>query len=140
MICFGLCLALTAKIVVDMHVQCPECPKALTQRSELTYHIRRAHTGEKPFACDVCEYSCATSGNLAQHKRSKARMRAVAAVEDASSHTGIGCVCVLCVSLVMLGGMYICVVFCRREAGASVTPHPTAIGYCSQCWCCMPTV
>jgi len=50
-------------------VQCPDCPKAFTTSSDLTVHIRRAHTGEKPYVCDACEYSCASSGNLAQHKR-----------------------------------------------------------------------
>ena len=50
-------------------VQCPECPKAFTRSSDLTQHIWRAHTGEKPYACDVCDYSCASSGQLGNHKR-----------------------------------------------------------------------
>ena len=79
-----------------MIVQCLDCPKAFTVRSALTDHIRRAHTGEKPYACDACEYSCATSSELARHKRSKAHMQAVAAVEDASLHTGVCVHCGLC--------------------------------------------
>ena len=50
-------------------VQCPECPKAFTVSSSLTEHIRRAHTGEKPYACGVCEYSCVSSSHLTVHMR-----------------------------------------------------------------------
>ena len=50
-------------------LQCSDCPKAFTTSSQLTEHIRRAHTGEKLYACDVCEYSCASSSNLTVHKR-----------------------------------------------------------------------
>ena len=50
-------------------VQCSDCLKAFTQRSHLTEHIRRVHTGEKPYACDVCEYSCISSGKLTEHMR-----------------------------------------------------------------------
>ena len=70
-------------------VQCSECPKAFTRSGHLTDHIRRAHTGEKPYVCDVCEYSCAISGDLARHKRNKAHMQAVVAVDDASLLTGV---------------------------------------------------
>ena len=70
-------------------VQCPDCSKTFAQSGHLTLHIRRVHTGEKPYACDVCEFSCATSGDLARHMRSKAHMQAVAAVEDASQEIGV---------------------------------------------------
>ena len=65
------CVLFQVYIIVMLTVtyQCPDCPKAFTVSSHLTVHIRRAHTGEKPYACDACEYSCASSGTLDQHKR-----------------------------------------------------------------------
>ena len=63
---FGLAVRTVCVCVI---VQCPDCPKAFTTSSQLTEHIRRAHTGEKPYACDACEYSCASSSNLTVHKR-----------------------------------------------------------------------
>ena len=94
-------------------VQCPDCPRAFTTSSNLTVHTRRAHSGEKPYACDVCKYSCTTSGDLARHKRSKAHMHAVAAVEDALSSTGI---CVMCVSFVIV----LCGILCVHGNGMFV--------------------
>ena len=85
-------VAVVCIVMLTETYQCTDCPKAFTQGSELTVHIRRAHTGEKPYACDVCEYSYAASGDLARHKRNKAHMQAVAAVQDASSHAGV-CAC-----------------------------------------------
>ena len=56
-------------LCVCVHVQCPYCPKAFTLSGNVAVHIRRAHTGEKPVACDACEYTCATSSELTAHKR-----------------------------------------------------------------------
>lgn len=37
----------------------------------------RKHSGEKPFACDECDYRCSLRGNLASHKRTFFRREAV---------------------------------------------------------------
>ena len=47
---------------------CDECEYKCAERNNLIAH-KRTHTGERPFACDECEYRCAQSSNLTAHKR-----------------------------------------------------------------------
>ena len=47
---------------------CRYCGKVFKNTSNLTVHIR-SHTGEKPYKCDVCEYSCAQSSKLTRHMK-----------------------------------------------------------------------
>jgi len=68
-VCLLAGLAVRTGCVYGVVKQCPDCPKAFTTSSNLTNHIRRAHTGVKPYACDVCEYSCVSSSQLTVHKR-----------------------------------------------------------------------
>jgi len=47
---------------------CKYCGKVFRNTSNLTVHIR-SHTGEKPYKCDMCPYSCAQSSKLTRHMR-----------------------------------------------------------------------
>ena len=47
---------------------CKFCGKVFKNTSNLTVHIR-SHTGEKPYKCDKCEYSCAQSSKLTRHMK-----------------------------------------------------------------------
>ncbi|XP_075150721.1 uncharacterized protein LOC142224821 [Haematobia irritans] len=46
---------------------CPECDYATTTSTHLKLHIRRHHTGEKPYVCEVCGNSFLTSYDLKKH-------------------------------------------------------------------------
>lgn len=47
---------------------CDICGQAFAQSSTLTYHKRR-HTGEKPYQCDLCGMSFSVSSSLIAHAR-----------------------------------------------------------------------
>lgn len=47
---------------------CKFCGKVFKNTSNLTVHIR-SHTGEKPYRCDKCDYSCAQSSKLTRHMK-----------------------------------------------------------------------
>ncbi len=49
---------------------CDICGKGFGFRNKLTDH-RLIHTGEKPYACDKCEYRASKKGNLDAHKIDK---------------------------------------------------------------------
>lgn len=48
------------------------CDRAFTQGGELKVHIRRHHTGEKPYACGICGQRFFEGSLLTQHRRQKA--------------------------------------------------------------------
>ena len=52
---------------------CEYCGKVFKNCSNLTVH-RRSHTGEKPYACELCPYSCAQSSKLTRHMKTHGRM------------------------------------------------------------------
>nr|XP_017505854.2 zinc finger protein 296 [Manis javanica] len=47
---------------------CPVCKKTLSSFSNLKVHMR-SHTGERPYACDQCPYTCTQSSKLNRHKK-----------------------------------------------------------------------
>ncbi|KAM8822236.1 zinc finger X-chromosomal protein-like [Synchiropus picturatus] len=47
---------------------CPFCGKDKKCRSQLSMHLM-VHTGERPFACDLCPARFNRRGNLQQHQR-----------------------------------------------------------------------
>ena len=47
-------------------LRCEYCRRAFLSPANLEIH-RRIHTGEKPYACTVCDYRCSQSGNLTKH-------------------------------------------------------------------------
>ena len=49
---------------------CPYCSKGCTKPSVLQKHIR-AHTGERPYPCNVCGISFKTKSNLYKHGKSR---------------------------------------------------------------------
>ena len=51
---------------------CEFCGKVFKNCSNLTVH-RRSHTGEKPYKCELCPYSCAQSSKLTRHMKTHGR-------------------------------------------------------------------
>lgn len=48
--------------------QCDVCGRVLRCHGNLTQHMRR-HTGERPFACDLCEKKFTRAEHLNMHRR-----------------------------------------------------------------------
>jgi len=52
----------------DKPFACHLCDYKATRKGHLTVHIRR-HTGDKPFACHLCDYKATRKGHLTVHIR-----------------------------------------------------------------------
>ena len=65
-----------SEIVIKTHLTtfdifqhtCGYCGNRFPERRTLVKH-ERCHTGEKPYACDSCDFRCSSSSSLCQHKR-----------------------------------------------------------------------
>ena len=51
-------------------VKCPLCTRIMKTKQMIARHIL-VHTGEKPYACSQCNYSCNQKPSLERHFRSK---------------------------------------------------------------------
>jgi Zinc finger, C2H2 type len=54
----------------NMRFSCEVCGRKFADRTRLRIHSR-VHTGEKPFVCEHCGYSCSQRDNLKKHKGEK---------------------------------------------------------------------
>ncbi|XP_061393691.1 zinc finger protein 664-like [Musca vetustissima] len=54
--------------VSSKRFMCPQCDYATTTSTHLKLHIRRHHTGEKPYVCEICGNSFITSYDLKKHR------------------------------------------------------------------------
>ena len=54
----------------EEHWGCPFCPKIVKSRSiqSIARHII-THTGDQPYSCEVCGFSCNRQGNLKRHMK-----------------------------------------------------------------------
>ena len=74
--CINGSTIIVAKSVMKTHLTtfyifqhtCGYCGNRFPERRTLVKH-ERCHTGEKPYACDSCDFRCSSSSSLCQHKR-----------------------------------------------------------------------
>ena len=52
----------------DYSHYCDICAKGFYSMASVETH-RRIHTGERPFSCSLCAYSCNVKGNLDKHMK-----------------------------------------------------------------------
>ena len=48
---------------------CTECEKAFILRGDLNYHMKKVHTGERPFPCSLCDESFILKNHLDYHMK-----------------------------------------------------------------------
>ena len=63
--------AVKRRVGVHNKPRCSVCDKKCNSESALKIHIRRRHTGEKPFKCDTCSKAFADHGSLELHNKSQ---------------------------------------------------------------------
>ncbi len=60
-------LSVHMRVHKDPEFICRFCGKAVKSKQSLLAH-ERSHTGENPFKCELCDYSCKASSVLCKHK------------------------------------------------------------------------
>lgn len=65
----NLCPSMPRKDSSDRFV-CFSCTYHTSRKSDMIRHIRK-HTGEKPYKCSYCEYTCTQNSNLKMHMNVK---------------------------------------------------------------------
>ena len=63
--------AVRRKVGVHNRPRCSVCQERCNSESALKIHIRRRHTGERPFHCDICTKSFADRGSRDLHYKSQ---------------------------------------------------------------------
>lgn len=64
----------STKKAVDYSYACTYCPSAFHRAYDRDRHVR-THTGEKPYSCPTCQYSCSDIGNMARHVRTHTKTK-----------------------------------------------------------------
>ena len=47
--------------------KCNICDYSCSTKSDLNRHVASVHEGKKPFKCDICDYSSSRKGDLIKH-------------------------------------------------------------------------
>ena len=71
----GLDLSAGGPFGCNSSYECAMCNKPFTTSHGLEVHVRRSHTGSRPFACDVCKKTFGHSVSLDQHRAVHAQER-----------------------------------------------------------------
>ena len=66
---------------------CEFCHKQFQTATYLAIH-RRGHTGEKPFNCPVCSFTCSQATRLKKHMRIHSQLKSVLSVIQSQSYGG----------------------------------------------------
>lgn len=83
--------AVKRKVGVHNRPRCEICRTKCHSESALRIHIRRRHTGEKPFKCDICNKAFADRGSRDLHYKSQKHAQRVLEQQYALvPNTGVG--------------------------------------------------
>ena len=47
--------------------KCDMCDYSCSQKKSMNIHVASVHKVKKPFKCDICGYSCSQKGNMNNH-------------------------------------------------------------------------